>query len=107
MSSLCITFSRLFRAELPSSKKATAMGGTATTGGSVMEAVSSSGIQNSTSALRTHPPCWSSTASKTKKAPDCRSEKIGQYDPKMFFMIQAEVIRCAEKLAADASKTKS
>ena len=81
---------------------------TGTTGGSVMEAVSSSGIQSSTSALRTHPPCWSSTASKTKKARDCRSEKIGQYDPKMFFFfIQAEVIRCAEKLAADASKAKS
>merc|ERR1712156_9183 len=60
------------RAELPSSKKATVMGGTGTTGGSVMEAVSSNGIHNSTSALRTHQPCWSSTASKTKKAPDYR-----------------------------------
>ena len=43
---------------------------------------------------------------KQKRRQTTGLKKIDQYYPKMFFM-QAEVIRCAEKLAADASKTKS
>ena len=43
---------------------------------------------------------------KQKRRQTTGLKKIDQYYPKMFFM-QAEVIRCAEKLAADASKAKS
>ena len=75
------------------------------TGGWVTVAACSSGIQDSTLGLPSRQPCSSGTASSTKKGLDFR-----YFDPnsvicqiiaaKWFFSkLQAEVVRCAEKLA--------